>query len=135
MSGIIQESGQFPCKDGLGFAAVDRNEALRLRVWRFVRLGMKMKALGEYLGMTESTCNRWLHEDPNVRPATVLALQGFEKFLKTIREETDLDLLALPEADQNRIRADILSFKTAQTIRAKGRRRAKPRAGKRLAKS
>lgn len=70
-------------------AQMDTNEALRKRAAKLIARGVTQKAIAAAMGMTPSTFNRWLHDEPNVKPPTVDAMDGFERFVRHLRGELD----------------------------------------------
>lgn len=130
---IRPENAPFVFPEALTSWLMETNALLWVRVKRLINLGMNQKAVAGYMQIPASTFSKWLNQRSAGVPS-LNALDGFQKLLDTLRTEIDLDVAAMSEEEQKRLRAEMESLKTAHVIRAKKRKSGQRRVGKEVAK-
>jgi hypothetical protein len=92
---IRRDFASFVAAEAVRSAQMDTNERLRQRALRLVSRGVNQKALASAMGMTQGTFSKWLRNKPGIKPPTVAALDGFERFARDLasdlQEETSRD--------------------------------------------
>lgn len=64
---------------------MDTNEDLRKRALRLVTHGVSQKVLAGKMGIAPSTFSKWLNRKAGIGPASVDALDGFNRFEAQLR--------------------------------------------------
>jgi predicted glycosyltransferase len=98
-------TARFDADPRLLLPRMDSNERLRQRVMRLSKLGISHKVLAAKIGMRPSTFSRWLNRKPGINPASVLALDGLNAYVRELRATLDEDASSEIELPQSRKRA------------------------------
>jgi len=66
--------------------SVDTNSSLRQRALRLVKHGVSQKVLAGKMGMQPGTFSRWLREKDGIGPASTVALDGFNAYVRELAD-------------------------------------------------
>lgn len=119
-------SGTNTAAGGLRSWWMDTNEALRQRIVRLVNFGISQKVIAARMDMAPSTLSKWLNRKKGSGPPSVTALDGFNKFVSQLREESLLDPTHLPAQEQERLEAETGAMETKHRIHQQERMAARP---------
>jgi transcriptional regulator with XRE-family HTH domain len=101
-------SATFDAESLLRWQAMDTNEALRQQALRLVKLGVSQKIVAAKMGMAPSTFSKWLNRKSGIGPASVVALDRFNRYLQELSSALDSTVL----------QADVSSSHTATPVMA-----------------